>query len=252
MKLQGNHILITGGTSGIGAALAEAFLQRGSEVAICGRRSARLSEMQRLHPNLKTCECDISTDSGRRALLAWAQKEFSRVNILVNNAGIQRDIQFFSGLEEYSSGENEIQVNLAAPVELTGLFVPLLRRNPNPALFYVSSGLGFVPAARMPVYSATKAAVHAFSLAIRHQLKKAGVQVVEIVPPAVDTELNPEGRAARGNFKANLTAQDFVAGVLKEIEAGGLEVGFGPSSRWIRSSREELEQAFQQMNSRWE
>ncbi len=177
MQLSGQHILITGGTSGIGAAMAAALFARGNNVGICGRRTDRLREMQMRLPGLKTLACDVATDSGRRALLEWAQKEMPLLNVLVNNAGIQRDIDMTHGLDEYLSGENEIQVNLQSPIELTGLFAPFLRKNTGPAIINVSSGLGFVPAAAMPVYCATKAGMHAFTMAIRHQFQKIGVRV---------------------------------------------------------------------------
>jgi uncharacterized oxidoreductase len=103
----------------------------------------------------------------------------------------------------------------------------------------------------MPVYSATKAGLHAFSMALRHQLSKLGIKVFEVVPPAVDTELNPEGRAKRGNFKANLKPEEFTAAVMKDLEADVLEIGYGMSAGMLKASRAELEKSFEQMNSRW-
>jgi len=134
-------------------------------------------------------------------LLKWIAANFSALNILINNAGVQRDIDFTKGIAEYLAGENEIKINLEAPIILSGLFIPSLTGKKEAAIINVSSGLGFVPAARMPVYSATKAGLHAFSMALRHQLLKSGIKVFEVVPPAVDTELNPEGRAKRGILK---------------------------------------------------
>ncbi len=251
MQLSGHHILITGGTSGIGAALAAAFFKHGNDVGICGRRTARLKEMQTRLPGLKALACDLSVDTGRRALFEWAQKEMPLLNILVNNAGIQRDIDFTHGLDDYLSGENEIQVNLQSPIELTGLFAPFIRKNKNPAIINVSSGLGFVPAAAMPVYCATKAGMHAFTLAIRHQLQAVGIRVYEIVPPAVDTELNPQGRAKRGGFKANLTPEQLVEGVMKGLADDLPEIGYGASAKFITASRRELDESFKAMNAGW-
>jgi uncharacterized oxidoreductase len=119
------------------------------------------------------------------------------------------------------------------------------------AIINISSGLGFVPAARMPVYSATKAGLHAFSMVLRHQLKNQGIKVFEVVPPAVDTELNPEGRGKRGNFKANLEPAEFVASVMKGFQNDVLEIGYEMSEGFIKASRAELDKSFQQMNSRW-
>jgi len=251
MNLSGNAVLITGGATGIGSAIAEAFLKADSEVIICGRREAKLLEAQRKHPGLHIKVCDVSKLSDCQALARWTADNFKGFNILVNNAGVQRDIDFTHGLEGFLAGENEIQVNLAAPIMLAGLFVPQLVGKPAPAIVNVSSGLGFVPAARMPVYSATKAGMHAFSMALRWQLAKVGIKVFEVVPPAVDTDLNPEGRAQRGNYKAGLTAQEFVAAVMKGLEADAFEIGYGMTATMLKASRDELNVAFERMNGRW-
>ena len=248
MHLSGHHILITGGTSGIGAALATTFHQRCNQVGICGRRPERLRHMEARLPGLKTLVCDLSQDEGRHALLQWAQQEMPRLNVLVNNAGIQRDIDLTQGLGEYLTGEDEIRVNLQSPIELTGLFAPFIRQNSNPSIINVSSGLGFVPMAAMPVYSATKAGMHAFTMAIRRQLQKIGIGVYEIIPPAVDTELNARGRARRGNFRASLAPEVFVEGVLKALEDDVPEIGYGDSLRFITASRRELDEMFEAMN----
>ena len=108
-----------------------------------------------------------------------------------------------------------------------------------------------MPAARMPIYSATKAGMHAFSMALRHQLLKLGIKVFEVVPPAVDTELNPMGRSQRGNFKLDLKPEEFVAAVMKSLKNDVFEIGYGMTERSIKASREELDKSFQQMNSRW-
>jgi uncharacterized oxidoreductase len=152
---------------------------------------------------------------------------FKDLNILVNNAGVQMDIDFTRGVDAFLAGESEIRINLEAPMVLSALFIPQLTGKKDPAIVNVSSGLGFVPAAKMPVYSATKAGLHAFSMALRHQLSKLGIKVFEVVPPAVDTELNPEGRANRGGFKANLTPEEFTLAVMKDLEADVLEVPRG-------------------------
>lgn len=248
MDLSGNRVLITGGASGIGFALAEAFLKAGSEVAICGRREDRLKQAQARHPALKIHVCDVTRNKDRKDLLEWAMRELPGLNILVNNAGVQRDIDLTHGLDEFLAGENELSVNLEAPILLTGLFVPFLDRNRNPAIVNVSSGLGFVPAAKMPVYSASKGGMHAFSMAMRLQLAPLGIKLFEIVPPAVDTPLNPEGRAKRGGFKAGLDPATFVAGVMEGLAGDVPEIGFGMTADFIKASRPELDRRFQEMN----
>ena len=251
MNLAGNTALITGGASGIGLALAAAFLAAGTEVVVCGRREDRLMEAQRRHPGLHVRPFDVSDPDGCKALARWTAEAFPGLNLLINNAGIQRDIDFTAGADPYLSGESEIKINLEAPILLSGLFVPQLRGKPQAAIVNVTSGLGFVPAARMPVYSATKAGLHAFSMALRRQLKPVGIQVIEIVPPAVDTKLNPEGRAARGHFRAGLDADTFVAAVMERLAADADEIAYGFSAGMVNASRAELDAAFERMNGRW-
>jgi len=251
MEMSGNTVLITGGATGIGYAMAEAFLEAGNEVIICGRRKERLLEAQKKHPEFHVKICDVADEADLRALVDWTSTKFINLNILVNNAGVQRDIDFTKGVDEFLGGESEIKINLEAPIILSGLFIPHLTGKKAAAIINITSGLGFVPAARMPVYSATKAALHAFSMALRHQLSKVGIKVFEVVPPAVDTELNPEGRAKRGNFKAGLTPRDFVASVMKSLKEDVFEIGYGMTEASIKASRAELDKSFQQMNSRW-
>lgn len=251
MNISGNTLLITGGATGIGYAMAESFLKAGNEVLICGRRKEKLIEAQSRHPEFHIKVCDVAKEIDRVELLEWSTAEFSNLNILVNNAGIQRDIDFTKGISDYISGENEININLESPIILSGLFIPYLTGKKGAAVINITSGLGFIPAARTPVYSATKAGMHAFSMALRHQLLKSGIKVYEIVPPAVESELNRDGRAKRGNFKIDLKLGEFVASVMKDLEQDVFEIGFGMTSILIKASREDLDKSFQQMNSHW-
>jgi len=195
--------------------------------------------------------CNVAEEGDRRTLVEWVSVHFSNLNILINNAGVQRDIEFTKGISEFLSGENEIRINLESPIILSGLFIPHLTGKKEAAIINVSSGLGFIPAARMPVYSASKAGMHAFSMALRQQLLKSGIKVFEVVPPAVETGLNPEGRAKRGNFKVDLMPDEFVAAVMKGFKNDIFEIGYGMTAGLIKASREELDKSFQQMNSRW-
>jgi uncharacterized oxidoreductase len=251
MEMSGNTVLITGGATGIGYAMAELFLAAGNEVIICGRREERLLAAQRIHPEIHVKVSNVAEEGDRRKLAEWATAKFSNLNILVNNAGVQRDIDFKNGIADFLAGENEITTNLEAPIVLSGLFIPLLTGKKGAAIINVSSGLGFVPAARMPVYSATKAGMHAFSLALRQQLAKTGIKVFEVVPPAVDTELNAEGRAKRGNFKADLKPVELAASLMKGFKSDVFEIGYGMTEGFIKASRADLDRSFQQMNSRW-
>ncbi len=251
MKISGNTILITGGATGIGYALAEYFLKEGNEVIITGRRKDKLLEAQKKHPELQIFASDITSESDRKDLKNWISSDFSNFNILVNNAGVQREIDFKQGIDEFNAGENEIVVNLEAPIILTGLFIPLLTSAKEAAIVNISSGLGFLPSAKAPVYSASKAGIHAFSMALRYQLLKTSIKVFEIIPPVVDTELNPAGRSARGNFRAGVSPDEFVSGVMESFKNDIVEIGYGMTEGLIKASREELDARFQQMNSRW-
>lgn len=251
MKTGGNTVLITGGASGIGYALAEFFLEAGSEVIITGRRKDKLAEARKNHPELNMMACDISLEDERTDLIEWIASDFKSLNILVNNAGIQQDLDFTANVSDFHSVESEININLTAAIIMSGLCIPLIRDKEDAAIINVSSGLGFIPSARAPVYSATKAGIHAFSMALRYQLMKTGIKVFEIVPPYVDTELNPEGRVARGTGKGGLTPREFVAAVMKLFPKDVFEIGYGMTEQLIKASREELDQSFQRMNSQW-
>lgn len=248
MNIHGARVLITGGSSGIGLAMAEAFLEAGAMVGICARHEAGLAAVRERHPAIRTAVCDVGEAEDRTALAAWAVETLPGLNVLVNNAGVQRDIDFTAGPGPFLAGQNEIHINLEAPIVLAALLIPTLARNRPSAIVNVSSGLGFVPAARMPVYSASKAGVHAWSMALRRQLEPVGIEVFEVVPPAVDTHLNPEGRAARGGFKPDLRPDVFVAAVMQQLEAGKPEIGYGMTAGYAHASRADLDWAFEQMN----
>lgn len=251
MRLSGNTVLITGGSSGIGYAMAEAFLEAGSTVVVCARGEQRLIEAKERHPDLHTHVCDVADPEDRRALVAFIAGRFPQLNVLVSNAGVQRDIDLTHGVEEFLSGDNEIRVNLEAPIVLSAMLIPLLARNGEPALINVSSGLGFVPMANMPVYCASKAGMHAFSMALRVQLGKLGVKVFEIVPPMIDTALNPSGRAKRGGLKAGLGPKEFVIAVMLGLENDLPEIGYGTTAGFSHASRAELDRRFAEMNARF-
>jgi len=249
MKLSGNTVLITGGSSGIGYAMAEAFLKAGSTVIICARGEQRLAEAQARHPDLHARACDITDDRARRELAAVVTDRFPALSILVNNAGVQRDIDLTNGVDEFLAGENEIRVNLEAPIILSALLIPLLAKNPQPALINISSGLGFVPMAAMPVYCASKAGMHAFTMAMRVQLARLGMKVFEIVPPMVDTDLNAEGRARRGGYRAKLGAEEFVAAAMRGLANDVPEIGYGATAGYATASRAEIDRRFAEVNA---
>ncbi len=163
MKINGNTILITGGATGIGFALAESLVKLGNEVIICGRREEKLREARERVPTLNIRKCDVSKENERMALYDWISTKFGDFNVLINNAGIQRRVDFKKGMEDLLKNEDEIDINLKAQIYLSAQFIPLLSKRSEAAVVNVSSGLGFVPMAVFPVYSATKAAIHSFT-----------------------------------------------------------------------------------------
>jgi uncharacterized oxidoreductase len=250
MNLSGNTVLVTGGSSGIGLAMAEAFAAAGSAVIVCGRDVNRLAGVVEKHPYIQVRQCDVANAADRERLASWLAQSFPSLNVLVNNAGIQRDLDLTHGADELQTGESEIAVNLEAPIVLSAMLTPRLADKPNATIINVTSGLGFVPIAGMPVYCATKAGMHAFTMALRKQLEPMRVRVFEVVPPAVDTGLNAEGRSRRGGYRPDLSPARFVSAVMKGLAHDVPEIGFGPTCEWIRASRAELDRAFEAMNAR--
>lgn len=185
MNITGNTILITGGGSGIGRALAEALQAKGNTVIIAGRRERVLDEVTQANPGMESMLLDIQDKADIAAFAREAVTRFPALNVVVNNAGIMRpETQI-----DLATAEETIATNLLGPIRLTAALLPHLLAQPHASIVTVSSGLAFVPMAATPTYSATKAAIHSWSMALRHQLKDTSVEVIEIAPPYVQTEL---------------------------------------------------------------
>jgi uncharacterized oxidoreductase len=245
MRTTKNTILITGGATGIGFALAELFVKSGNEVIICGRRADRLEEAKRKLPGIHVRVCDVSKAADLESLYDWVTANFREVNVLVNNAGIQRRIDFRSGAP-YSSIDQEIDINLRAQIHLSARFINELSKRKEAAIVNVSSGLGFVPIAAFPVYCATKAAIHSFSVSLRHQLRQTPIKVFEVIPPTVhDTEL-------KGKFLEktdySVSAAEVASAVLSGMGNDEYEIAVGSSKNFVKGSKSDLDQAFERMN----
>jgi len=243
MDLARNTVLVTGGASGIGWALAERFVKAGSEVIICGRREDKLREAKAQFPALHTRICDVGQEADRIALFEWATAKFPAVNVLVNNAGIQRRVQLTENQQPWQEHQAEIAINLEAPIHLALLFIPHLQQRPQAYIINITSGLAFVPMAKAAVYSATKAALHSFTLSLRYQLSQTSVKVLEIAPPAVNTDLGGPGLHTFG-----VPLPEFVDAVMARIANGEEEVGYGTSEFSRNASRTELDAIFKRMN----
>jgi len=247
MNISGNTILITGGATGIGFAMAEAFLKAGNKVLVCGRRKVRLDEAAKKMPGLQTKQCDLSSKEKRESFCDWIKDNYPGLNIVINNAGVQKDIDVKKGTVDLFAGEDEIQTNFAAPVQLSAYFAPLLSHKETAAIVNVSSGLGFVPLAFMPVYCATKAGLHSFTVSLRHQMKDTSVKVFEIVPPAVDTELG--GAADDSEPHRGIPAGQVAAAVLKGMQKDEFEIAVGEAKGLVEGSRKDFDGTFQRLNS---
>ena len=231
MRITNNTILITGGATGIGLELAKEFIANGNTVIVCGRREEKLLEAKRLLPQLITQPCDIADIEQRRELFKFCITSYPEINMLVNNAGMQREIDFRKGEPDYLQGDNEVTINLEACFHLTALFTPYFMKQTEAAIVNVTSGLGLVPLIITPIYSATKAGLHSFSISLRKQLAGTSVKVFEIVPPIVDTDLDRGARDKRGQtnkgIKPAQVAKESVAAIAKdtfEIPVGMVKV----------------------------
>ena len=238
MKTSGNAVLITGGGSGIGLALTQALVRSGNQVVICGRRRDRLKAVQARMPGVYFRVCDLSKARSRKALVEWVLSDFRQLNVLINNAGIQRQVNFLKGPKDLHEADNEVATNLMAPIHLSAHLLLHLRRKKEAAIVNISSGLAFTPLAFVPVYCATKAAVHSWSLSLRHQLRNSSVRVFEIAPPMVATDLAGERNRPEADDYV-MSAEAVADGVLKAMGRNQYEVALGAAAN-LRAKREAL------------
>lgn len=212
MKNSGNTILITGGGSGIGEALAHRFHDSGNTVIIAGRRPDALEKAAAGRANVHTIELDVESADGIDAFAERLLASHPDINVLINNAGIMRPEEA-DHRRDLADAEATVATNLLGPIRLTNALIDHLGAQPDAAIVNVSSGLGFVPLVATPTYSATKAAIHAYTVALRHTLKDR-VEVIELVPPAVQTGLTPGQETREGYLPLN----DFIEEVMSLFE----------------------------------
>jgi uncharacterized oxidoreductase len=187
MKTTGNTILITGGGSGIGRGLAQAFHALGNHVIIAGRRKQALDETTAANPGMTSLTLDVQNPADIRRFAAELADRYPALNVLINNAGIMRMERLQAQPEDLAGAEYMVATNLLGPIRLTAALLPLLQRQPHSAIMNVSSGLAFVPST--PTYCATKAAIHAYTQSLRYQLRGSTTEVLELIPPYVATHL---------------------------------------------------------------
>lgn len=227
MKLTENIVFITGGGSGIGLALARAFLHLQNTVIVCGRDPKKLEAVGNEHPGIHTFQCDITKEDDVRRMLGKIQTAFGGLNILVNNAGIQHKYDFSEDPDALGKIDEEVNVNFLSQVKLTKLLLPILMKQPEAAIINISSALGIVPKESAPLYCATKAAMHIFSKSLRYQLEKTPVRVFDVIPPLVDTDMT-KGRG-RGKISPDALAKEVIRGLRRdryELRVGKVKLLF--------------------------
>ena len=213
MKITGNTILITGGGSGIGRGLAEAFHAKGNQVVIAGRRKNLLDETVAANPGMKAAVLDIENSETIRTFSEKLKKDFPTLNVVIHNAGIMKP----ESVTDATVGDAEamLTTNLLGPIRLNAALLPFLLKQSNPVIMTVSSGLAFVPLAMTPTYCATKAAVHSYTQSMRYQLKDTKAQVLELIPPYVQTELMGPRMASDPNA---MPLKDFISETMSILE----------------------------------
>jgi uncharacterized oxidoreductase len=211
MKISGNTILITGGGSGIGRGLAEAFHAKGNQVVIAGRRKNLLDETVAANPGMKAAILDIENSETIRTFAEKLKKDFPALNVVIHNAGIMKP----ESLKDGADAEAMVTTNLLGPIRLNAALLSFLLKQPNPVILTVSSGLAFVPLAMTPTYCATKAAIHSYTQSMCYQLKDTTAQVLELIPPYVQTELLGARQASDPNA---MPLKDFISETMSILE----------------------------------
>ncbi|HUO14315.1 MAG TPA: SDR family NAD(P)-dependent oxidoreductase [Verrucomicrobiae bacterium] len=225
VDLKQTTVLITGGTQGIGLGLAQRFLAAGSSVVITGRNAERIEELTRSSPGLRGLVSDIGSSEDRESLATRIEAEFPSLNVVINNAGIQRRIALAADSAPWPERQKEIDILLSGPIHLNSLLVPVMLKQARPGVIInVTSGGAFIPQVFAPIYSACKAAMHSYSVTLRHALQGTPLRVVELIPPAIRTALAGPG-ASHG-----APLDEFCDTVFTELFGDSETVGFGPTS----------------------
>ena len=234
MKLQGNTILITGGSAGIGLAMAKEFVSLGNTVIITGRNADKLEAARKETPPSRSSRAMRRIPVQFRPLPRRSAERFPAMNVLVNNAGVMIPRNHTGPSDDLRALTAELDVNLAGPIRMVSVLIDRLKANRG-TIINVSSGLAFVPLQLSPIYCATKAALHSYTIALRQQLKDEGVEVIELMPPAVRTELTAD-MPEDGDFKILTTAQ-LMDETFKGLRAGRLEIRPGQANQLYWMSR---------------
>lgn len=222
MRMTGNTILVTGGTSGIGRALAEALHDRGNRVIVTGRRSAMLEDIARQRPGLIGLPLDLNDPHSLARLVACAEERFPDLNVLIANAGISQTEDLAGDDWDVSISRSIVETNIMGVLQVTAAFLPRLKRRPGSTVIVTTSNLAFIPRADFPTYSATKAFLHSWLQSLRHQLRKVPIEVLELAPPYVQTELTGIKHASDARA---MPLDAYVMEVLQLLDKGAHPLG---------------------------
>lgn len=228
MKLTGRTILITGGSAGIGLAFALKFVELGNEVIVTGRRQAVLDDVKAKYPKLHTIQSDVADPAQIATLAARVTADFPKLDVLMNNAGIMIYKNLKAPAADPTGLMAEMNINVGGVIGMTSAFIGILTANKG-TVINVSSALAFVPLPSAPIYSATKAAIHSYTQSLRFQLEETGVEVIELMPPAVKTDLT--GDLPEGDGITLMTTDELVKQSFASFKAGALEIRPGQSKQ---------------------
>jgi len=237
MKLIDNTVLITGGSSGIGFEMAKEFLKRKNKVIITGRNEHKLQQAKELLGDVVTIQNDVSNPEDVEHLFRQVSSEFPELNILINNAGVMWTIDLQQHNYNKTDLTKEFDINVKGTIWMNDTFLPLLKNNANAAVVTVSSGLAFVPLPIAPIYSATKAALHSYTLSLREQLRNTDVQVFELAPPATQTGLLDTFKASDMKGTAIMPVENMVAAFFEGLAKDQHEICPGQAKQLKFMSR---------------
>ncbi len=231
MELKNSTILITGGTSGIGLEFVKQLGAKGAaDIIITGRDLSKLEKAKKQYPNVHIFQSDVSEPKDIETLYQNVTKQFPALNIVINNAGIMRNMDLQDTSMDLENITREIDINLSGTIRMVQQFLPYLKKKESAAIVNISSGLAFVPFPLSPIYSATKAGVHAYTRVLRLQLKKTKVKIFELAPPGTNTDLMDNFKGLvdeKQNMDVDKMVEAAIQGILKnkmEIKPGVAKV----------------------------
>jgi uncharacterized oxidoreductase len=248
MKLSKQVVLITGGGSGIGLALAKKFLDNDNTVIITGRNPGKLEKVKEQNPKIHISQSDVTVASDVQKLVSQVEQKFGGLDVLINNAGIMNLVDAGSEENDLQKQMQEIEINYNSPIRILHYFLPLLKKSKNAVLINVSSGLAYVPFAQAPVYSGTKSALHFWTQAIRAQLKPHNIKVLELLPPVVDTPLAHGADIAEDDNLKPMAPEKLADIFWKDYLRGKEEITPGISTQLKLMSRLAPRFIFKQLN----